>query len=60
MIISAFVEVLLPVLVVVVCGYALRRVFPIDLRSLNRVSMYVLIEYNGRFVCRCLPRMRHA
>src|SRR2546426_193075 len=42
MIISAFVEVLLPVLVVVACGYALRRVFPIDLRSLNRVSMYVL------------------
>jgi predicted permease len=42
MIISAFVEVLLPVLVVVACGYALRRVFPIDVRSLNRVSMYVL------------------
>src|SRR4029079_9414268 len=42
MIISAFVEVLLPVLVVVACGYALRRVFPIDLPSLNRVSMYVL------------------
>src|SRR5215212_6096802 len=42
MILSAFVEVLLPVLVVVVCGFALRRVLPIDLRSLNRVSMYVL------------------
>lgn len=42
MIISAFVEVLLPVLVVVLCGYALRRAFPLDLRSLNRVSMYVL------------------
>jgi predicted permease len=42
MIVSAFVEVLLPILVVVVCGYALRRVFPIDLRSLNRVSIYVL------------------
>src|SRR5215208_195297 len=42
MIISAFVEVLLPVLVVVICGYMLRRVFPIDLRSLNRISMYVL------------------
>ena len=42
MILSAFVEVLLPVLVVVGCGYALRRVFPIDLRSLNRINMYVL------------------
>jgi malate permease and related proteins len=42
MIVSAFVEVLLPVLVVVACGCALRRVFPIDLRSLNRISMYVL------------------
>ena len=42
MIVSAFVEVLLPILVVVACGYALRRVFPIDLRSLNHVSMYVL------------------
>ena len=42
MIFSAFVEVLLPVLVVVACGYTLRRVFPIDLRSLNRISMYVL------------------
>ena len=113
MIVSAFVEVLLPILVVVACGYALRRVFPIDLRSLNRVSMYVLspalifttlariqvagdealriaaastlvivligaitylcarplqlgqatrkrIEYNERFVCRCLPRIRYA
>jgi len=38
MIISAFVEVLLPVLVVVACGYVLRRAFPIDLRSLNRVA----------------------
>ena len=42
MIVSAFVQVLLPVLVVVACGYLLRRVFPLDLRSLNRVSMYVL------------------
>jgi len=39
MIFSAFVEVLLPVLVVVVCSYALRRVFPIDLYSLNRISV---------------------
>ena len=42
MILSAFVEVLLLVLVVVACCSALRRVFLIDLRSLNRVSMYVL------------------
>ncbi len=42
MIISAFVQVLLPVLVVVACGYVLRRIFPLDLRTLNRVSMYVL------------------
>lgn len=42
MIIAAFIEVLLPVLVVVLCGYGLRRAFPLDLRSLNRVSMYIL------------------
>jgi predicted permease len=42
MILSAFVEVLLPVIVVVGCGYALRRTLPLDLRSLNRVSLYVL------------------
>jgi predicted permease len=42
MILSAFVEVLLPVLLVVGCGFALRRAFPLDLRSLNRVSLYAL------------------
>ncbi len=42
LIISAFVEVLLPVTVVVLCGYTLRRSFLIDLPSLNRLSMYVL------------------
>ncbi|HMO56542.1 MAG TPA: AEC family transporter [Roseiflexaceae bacterium] len=42
MLLAAFIEVLLPVLVVVGSGYALRRSFPIDARSLNRVSMYVL------------------
>lgn len=42
LIISAFVEVLLPVTIVVLCGYALRRSFLIDLPSLNRLSMYVL------------------
>lgn len=41
-IISAFIEVLLPVTVVVMCGYALRRRFELDLPSLNRLSMYVL------------------
>lgn len=40
--VDAFIEVLLPVLVVVSCGYVLRRQFALDLRSLNRVSMYVL------------------
>lgn len=39
---SAFIEVLLPVLVIVSCGFALRRVFPLDLQSLNRVSLYIL------------------
>ncbi len=42
MIFSAFVEVLLPVMVVVASGYVLRRALPLDLRSLNRVSLYVL------------------
>ncbi|MCS6940857.1 MAG: AEC family transporter, partial [Roseiflexus sp.] len=41
-ILSAFVEVLLPVTVVVASGYALRRRFDLDLPSLNRLSMYVL------------------
>jgi predicted permease len=41
-VLSAFVEVLLPVTVVVACGYALRRRFELDLLSLNRLSMYVL------------------
>jgi predicted permease len=39
---SAFSEVLLPVIVVVVVGYLLRRSFPLDARSLNRVSLYGL------------------
>lgn len=39
---SAFSEVLLPVIVVVAVGYLLRRSFPLDARSLNRVSLYGL------------------
>ncbi|MGB9755009.1 MAG: transporter [Roseiflexus castenholzii] len=39
---SAFVDVLLPVAIVVASGYALRRRFDLDLPSLNRLSMYVL------------------
>lgn len=39
---AAFIEVLFPVAVVVAAGFALRRAFPIDLQSLNRVSLYVL------------------
>lgn len=43
MILHAFVEVLLPVLVVVSVGFALRRgQAGLDLRTLNRVSMYAL------------------
>lgn len=42
LIISAFIEVLLPVMIVVLCGYALRRKFALDLPSLNRLSLYVL------------------
>jgi predicted permease len=42
MILAAFVEVLLPVLVVASAGYALRRAFPLDVRTLNRLSLYVL------------------
>jgi hypothetical protein len=39
-IINAFLEVLLPIIAVVGCGYALRWQLPIEVRSLNRVSMY--------------------
>ena len=39
---SAFSEVLLPVVLVVILGYLLRRAFPLDARTLNRVSLYVL------------------
>lgn len=42
MIFSAFAEVLLPVIVVVSLGFALGRAFPLDTRTLNRVSLYVL------------------
>ena len=38
----AFGEVLLPVAVVVTLGYLLRRAFPLDVRTLNRLSLYVL------------------
>ena len=41
-ILTAFSEVLLPVVVVVTLGYLIRRSYPIDARSLNRVSLYVL------------------
>ncbi|NOK63021.1 MAG: transporter [Chloroflexi bacterium AL-W] len=42
MIFATFAEVLLPVLVVVFCGFALRHAFPLDMRSLSRVSLYIL------------------
>jgi predicted permease len=38
----AFTEVLLPVAVVIALGYLLGRTFPIDARTLNRLSLYVL------------------
>jgi predicted permease len=41
-ILTAFSEVLLPVVVVVTLGYLIRRSYPLDARSLNRVSLYVL------------------
>jgi predicted permease len=41
-ILTAFSEVLLPVVVVVTLGYLIRRTYPLDARSLNRVSLYVL------------------
>src|SRR3712207_545337 len=40
--IGAFSEVLLPIVVIVALGYALQRAFPLDVRTLNRVSIYVL------------------
>src|SRR5262245_37638495 len=39
---SAFSEVLLPVVVVVAVGYLLRRSYPIDTCSLNRISLFAL------------------
>ncbi len=38
----SFSEVLLPIAVIIGIGYLIRRTYPIDLRSLNRVSIYVL------------------
>ena len=42
MILSAFAEVLLPVTLVIALGYALGRIFPLDQRTLNRLSLYIL------------------
>ncbi|RLT32920.1 MAG: AEC family transporter [Chloroflexi bacterium] len=42
MLIRAFIDVLLPIVVVVLVGYVLKRFLPVDTRSLNRMSMYVL------------------
>jgi malate permease and related proteins len=41
-VLAAFADVLLPVMVVVALGYLLRRAFPLDTRTLNRLSLYVL------------------
>ena len=42
MLFRAFSDVLLPIVVVVLVGYVLKRFLPIDTRSLNRMSMYAL------------------
>ena len=42
MLLSAFLDVLLPIIVVVAIGYTLSRKLPLDVRSLNRLSMYAL------------------
>jgi len=39
----AFGEVLLPIAVVAALGYAIRRAFPLDIRSLNRIAVYLLM-----------------
>lgn len=39
---SVFIEVLLPIVVIAACGFAVRKAFPLDLRSLNKVSLYIL------------------
>ena len=40
--VRAFSEVLLPIFVIAGVGYALQAAFPLDMRSLNRVGLYVL------------------
>jgi hypothetical protein len=42
MIIQAFIEVLLPVILVAGAGYGLRRTYPLDMRTINRIVMYAL------------------
>src|SRR3712207_6342359 len=39
---QAFSEVLLPIVVITGLGYLIERTFPLDVRTLNRVSLYVL------------------
>jgi predicted permease len=41
-VLSAFADVLLPVVVVAGLGYLIARAFPLDVRTLNRLSLYVL------------------
>ncbi|HZG69292.1 MAG TPA: AEC family transporter, partial [Herpetosiphonaceae bacterium] len=40
--VRAFSEVLLPIFVIAGVGYALQAALPLDMRSLNRVGLYVL------------------
>src|SRR5690349_17730216 len=42
LVLQVFSEVLLPIVVIAVMGYLLQGAFPLDARTLNRVSLYVL------------------
>lgn len=42
LLLQVFSEVLLPIVVITALGYLLQRTFPLDARTLNRVSLYVL------------------
>ncbi|WP_273841474.1 AEC family transporter [Rubrobacter calidifluminis] len=55
MITGVFMQVLLPILVVVGAGYALRRLVSLDIQSVNRVSIYLM---SPALIFSSLARMR--
>lgn len=55
MITGVFMQVLLPILVVVGAGYALRRLVNLDIQSVNRVSIYLM---SPALIFSSLARMR--